>query len=317
MKQIIIMIFVLSFSSAFAKGVSAGTVIQNRATLSFSLEGDTFNIKSNIEKSIVAQLVDVKVSSLDTRAIIATLGDRDKVLTFKVLNSGNAKDSFVLFAQELNFKSDFSLDDKRIYLDTNDNYRFDLSDRLAKRVTLDEDEEQLVFIVSNVSDSLDVANGSQNHVTLKASSLTGGSGKRGKVYIGKGIKGVDVVDGFSGGVSEDDGSYKLLIANVILDKNVGIDDDELITVTIIVTIGGEGSVKDVNIVDEIPDETIYVNSTLMLDGREISDQKDSDAGHYKRGSKSRKAQILISLGDLEESSYHTISYNLKIRKGKK
>jgi len=313
MKYIVIIIFFFNLSTAFAKGVRAGTVIQNSAMLSFSLEEEEFIIKSNVAKSVVDQLIDVKVSWMDTRPMVVSLGERQRVLTYKVLNSGNGRDRYTLLAQELNYKSEFSLEEKRVYLDTNDNYRLDASDPQRKTVTLDEDREQLVFVVSKIGDALTASSGSQNFVNLKALSRIGGSGEKGKIYIGRGIDGVDVVDGFSGGVSEDEGSYKLLIANVILNKDVSIDNDGIITVSVLVTVGGEGSVKDVNIVDEIPNETIYVKNSLLLDGGALTDQDDSDQGRYKRKYKERKAQILMSLGELDISSTHTITYSLKIR----
>ena len=313
MKYIVIIIFFFNLSTAFAKGVRAGTVIQNSAMLSFSLEEEEFIIKSNVAKSVVDQLIDVKVSWMDTRPMVVSLGERQRVLTYKVLNSGNGRDRYTLLAQELNYKSEFSLEEKRVYLDANDNYRLDASDPQRKTVTLDEDREQLVFVVSKIGDALTASSGSQNFVNLKALSRIGGSGEKGKIYIGRGIDGVDVVDGFSGGVSEDEGSYKLLIANVILNKDVSIDNDGIITVSVLVTVGGEGSVKDVNIVDEIPNETIYVKNSLLLDGRALTDQDDSDQGRYKRKYKERKAQILMSLGELDISSTHTITYSLKIR----
>ncbi|HIP60172.1 MAG TPA: hypothetical protein EYH01_07085 [Campylobacterales bacterium] len=313
MKYIVIIIFFFNLSTAFAKGVRAGTVIQNSAMLSFSLEEEEFIIKSNVAKSVVDQLIDVKVSWMDTRPMVVSLGERQRVLTYKVLNSGNGRDRYTLLAQELNYKSEFSLEEKRVYLDANDNYRLDASDPQRKTVTLDEDREQLVFVVSKIGDALTASSGSQNFVNLKALSRIGGSGEKGKIYIGRGIDGVDVVDGFSGGVSEDEGSYKLLIANVILNKDVSIDNDGIITVSVLVTVGGEGSVKDVNIVDEIPNETIYVKNSLLLDGGALTDQDDSDQGRYKRKYKERKAQILMSLGELDISSTHTITYSLKIR----
>ena len=296
-----------------AKGVKAGTVIQNSATLSFSLENEDFSIQSNVDRAVVAQVLDVKVSWVDIRPMAVSHGEKKRVLTYKVLNSGNGRDRYTLLAEELNYKSEFSLEDKRVYLDTNDNYRLDSLDTERKTVTLDEDREQLVFVVSKISDSLSATTGSQNFVNLKALSRIGGSGQKGKVYIGRGVDGVDAVDGFSGGISEDEGVYKLLIANVILKKNITIDDAELITVSINVSVGGEGSVKDVNIVDEIPNETIYVKNSLHLDAGGLTDQDDSDAGRYKRKYKERKAQILMSLGELDTSSSHTITYNLKIR----
>ena len=130
------------------------------------------------------------------------------------------------------------------------------------------------------------ASGSQSFMNLKAISQIGGSGEKGMIHKGRGIDGVDAVDGFSGGMSEDEGSYQLLNANVILKKNVKIDKDRLITVYLTVTVGGEGSVKDVNIVDVIPAQTIYVRKSLKLDGKYISTQ-----GRYLEN----RAEVLVSL----------------------
>jgi len=304
MKYVVIIIFVINLSTLFAKGVSAGTVIQNSATLSFSLEAETFSIESNVEKSVVAQLIDVKVSWMDTRAVLVSEGEKDKVLTYKVMNNGNGKDRYRLVADELDYKSEFALKKRKVYLDTNNNFRFDNSDRERKGVTLEADKEQLVFVVSKIDKGLLVSSGSQSFMNLKAISQVGGSGKKGTVHERKGVDGVDAVDGFSGGMSEDEGSYKLLSANVILKKNVTIDKDGLILVYLTVTVGGEGSVKDVNIVDEMPHQTKYVPRSLKLDSRFLSDQ-----GRYKK----KRAQVLVSLGELDISSYHTISYNLRVK----
>ncbi len=311
MKYIIIIFLAINLSTLFAKGVAAGTVIQNSATLSFTMEEETFSIESNVEKSIVAQVIDVKVSWMDTRAVGVSAGESDKVLTFRVTNSGNGRDRFTLKADELDFKSAFSLMRKKIYLDTNNNFRFDASDRERKAVTLGADREKLVFVVSKIDKSLSVASGSQNFVSLKAISKTGGSGEKGTVHEGKGIDGVDAVDGFLGGMSEDEGVYTFLIANVVIKKDVYFSDG-LVRVLLTVTVRGEGHVRDVKIVDKIPQETKYVKGSLRLDGDFMSDQRDADSGRYKKKRGKRKARVVMSLGELDTSSFHTITYSLKI-----
>ncbi len=313
MKFIIIMILFLSHSFILAKGVGAGTVIKNSASLSFRVENESFKIKSNVNESVVAQLVDVKVSWMDTTAIAVSAGERKKVLSFKVLNSGNGRDKFRFTADTVAYKSDFSVEKKLIYLDQNNNYRFDSEDRARKTYTLEADQEQMFFVVSTIKDDADVPSGSDSFINFRAVSSVGGSGSAGHIHKRAGIKDVDAVDGFSGGISEDEGSYKLLVANVVLAKDVSEDVQGVITVAIDVRVVGSGSVKKVEIVDEIPDETIYVKNSLALDGMSLSDQDDGDQGRYKRKYESRKAQILMSLGELDTSSHHTITYNLKIR----
>ena len=312
MKYIVIMFLAMNLSTLFAKGVRAGTVIQNSATLSFSLEEEIFSIESNVAKSVVAQVIDVKVSWMDTRAVIVSAGEREKVLTYRVINNGNGRDRFTLEADELDYKSAFSLKRKKIYLDTNNNFRFDASDREKKTVALGADKEKLVFVVSRIDKKLSVASGGQCFMNLKAISKTGGSGEKGTIYEGKGVDGVDAVDGFLGGISEDEGIYKLLIANVIIKKDVSFDDG-FIMVSLTVTVWGEGDVRDVKIMDKIPNETVYVKESLRLDGGFMSDQRDSDQGRYKKKGRRRKANIEMSLGELDTSSHHTITYNLAIK----
>jgi hypothetical protein len=313
MKFVIIMILFLNISILYARGVSAGTVIKNSASLSFSIEDEKFKIKSNVNKSVVAQLVDVKVSWMDIRAITVSAGEKKKVLSFKVLNSGNGKDKYRLFADTVDYKSDFRVEKKVIYLDFNHNYRFDSEDRVRKTYELDADQAQMFFVVSTIKEDAKVESGSDSYINFRAVSYIGGSGIAGRIHKRAGVNKVDAVDGFSGGISEDEGAYKLLLANVVLAKNVTEDAQGIITVSIDVHIEGEGIARRVKIVDAIPDETIYIKNSLTLDGMSLSDQEDGDQGRYKRKYKSRKAQILMSLGDLDVSSHHTITYNLKIR----
>jgi len=307
------MIVFLNVTSLYAKGVSAGTVIKNSASLSFSIEDERYQIKSNVDKSVVDQLVDVKVSWMDTKPIAVSSGEKKKVLSFKVLNSGNGRDKFRLFADTIEYKSDFSVARKVIYFDRNHNYRLDSGDRVRKTYALNADEEQMFFVVSTIKKDTSVSSGSESFINFRAVSTVGGSGEAGRIHPRRGVKKVDAVDGFSGGISEDEGSYKLLIANVVLAKSVREDVLGIIAVNIDVHVEGEGSVKKVKIVDEIPNETRYVKNSLALDGMSLSDQKDGDQGRYKRKYLSRKAQILMSLGELDTSSHHTITYNLRIR----
>ena len=302
----------MNLSTLYARGVKAGTVIQNSATLSYSMEEETFSVESNVDKSVVAQLLDVKVSWMDTQAVAVSAGEKEEVLTYRVVNSGNGRDRFTLRADTLDYKSAFALKRKRIYLDTNNNFRFDASDRERKRVVLGADKSRLVFVVSKIDKKLSAQNGSQSFVNLKATSRTGGSGEKGRVYKGKGVDGVDAIDGLSGGVSEDEGAYKLLVANVRIKKDV-LFVDGFITISLRVSVLGEGVVKDVKIVDKIPNKTRYQRGSLQLDGHFISDQKDSDQGRYQKRRGRRKAKILMSLGALDSSSVHTITYKLSMK----
>ncbi len=309
----LLLLSVLSLSQLFGKGVRAGTVIQNMATLDYTMGKKEYHTKSNVQKSIVAQLLDVKVSWMDAQDITVVSGDKKRVLTFKVLNSGNGPDQFDLIKKFLRFRSGFKPKRSRIFLDKNKNYYLDSADRVKRSVTLQPDEEQLVFVVSNIGKQKDAKNGEKAFYSLKAISRKGGSGVPGKVHHKKGVKKVDAIDGLSGGVGEDEGAYQFLKATLKLNKSVEQDSNGVITVTIDISVEGEGSVKKVKITDEIPDETIYVKHSLRLNERAITDRKDGDEGWYKRRSRKGKAKIFLKLGDMDMMSHYIVKYRLRIR----
>ncbi len=309
----IFLFLILFIPQLFAKGVKAGTVITNVATLDYKMGNRDFHTKSNVQKSIVAQLIDVKVSWIDAQDITVVSGDKKRVLTFKVLNSGNGTDRFNLIKKFLSYKSDFQPKKSKVYLDRNRNYYLDSSDRVRKTVTLKPDEEQLVFIVSDIGKQQDAKNGAKAYYSLKAVSRRGGSGIPGKVHPQKGEKRVDAIDGLNGGIGEDEGNFKFLKATLILQKSVKQDDKGIITVTLDISVDGDGVVKNVKIEDEIPNETIYIKNSLTLNGRGLTDKKDGDEGRYKRRYKNRKAKIFLNLGDMDISSHYIAKYRLRVR----
>ncbi len=188
-----------------AKGVYAGTVITNVATLSFEVDSDQKSIVSNQTKDVVAQLLNVDVDSLDTQGIAVKAWDTDRVLTFKVTNSGNGTDSFKLSVTH-DPKSKFRAKNKRLYKDINGNKSFDKNDQQAYTLELSADESRTIFIVGDITD-IKLEQTSKNIIYLKAKSTIGGSGKKGTIYIAKGIKKVDAIDGVNGGVDVDESAY--------------------------------------------------------------------------------------------------------------
>ena len=100
---------------------------------------------------------------------------------------------------------------------------------------------------------------------------------------------------------------------MILQKSVKQDDKGIITVTLDISVDGDGVVKNVKIEDEIPNETIYIKNSLTLNGRGLTDKKDGDEGRYKRRYKNRKAKIFLNLGDMDISSHYIAKYRLRVR----
>jgi len=318
MKSFIMIALLLSASFLHAKGVSAGTVIENSATLSFSVQDEDFSLESNIVRDVVSQLIDVKVSWMDTRAIAVSKGDKGRVLTFKVINSGNGSDSFALQSEQAGGHSDFETKKNKIYIDSNDNLKLDKNDKKVSTIRLKEDETALLFISSNIVQKTSAISGSKSFVSLKATSLRGGSGKRGTLHKGEGINGVDAIDGIGGGVGSESGVYKLLNTNVHIEKSVYRDGSvaehflvgSILTVKIDITIQGEGTVDRLIVGDKLPEDVEYIKNSLRIDGKLLTDVRDEDRGTYL----SIEKKMTCFFKKLKSSSKHTMSYKVKVKK---
>ncbi len=291
----------------YAKGVGAGTVIKNRATLSYSLDGERKTLKSNFAKSVVAQVIDPKISWVDTDEVEVSNGQKKRVLTFLLKNSGNGLDKLSLISELEGYRSDFKVKKRVIYIDSNDNFRFDTQDKRVNSINLKEDEERHIFLVCTIPVNAKVKGASKSYILLRAISKRGGSGTKGKVHVGKGVKGVDAIDGINGGISEDSGIFKLLKTSVVLDKSVTQEDNGEILVLIDMHVEGEGIVKKVTITDKFPKDTVYVKNSLKLDDKVLSDKKDKDKGF------ATKKKIVVKLGTQKGGAKHQIRYRLRLK----
>ncbi len=312
---LIILLFFSQYSNA--KGVKAGTIIKNRATLSYTFSKKRYTIKSNQAKSVVDQIVDVALSWMDTAPVNVSSNENDSLLRFQIVNSGNGFDRFRLFAKKLKYKSHFQIKKIKLYVDTNKNGVFDSEDHPQKTIKLKADEKRFIFLSSKIAQNRKVANRSLSYIELKAVSKLGGSSKPGTIYRAKGIKGVDVIDGLSGGVAEVEGSYKFLKAKVRLKKRVYLDKNGDIVVKLSLLVEGRGRVRRVKIRDLIPKKTRYIKNSILLDNKALTDRKDSDEAYYKRARKRALAKIFFHLGDLVAGDSHEIEYRLRIKEEKR
>lgn len=85
----------------------------------------------------------------------------------------------------------------------------------------------------------------------------------------------------------------------------------IITYTLAVTVLGNGTAAGVVITDPIPANTTYMARTLRLDGSELSDVKDGDAGDV--GGTTAET-VTVTLGDMTGvSGTKTITFDVKIK----
>ncbi len=276
---------VVGITNIHAKGVLAGTEISNFSTLQYEINGVPYTVDSNTIVDKVDQIIDVNVVWNDASPIIVASGEINRVLTFKVTNTGNGNDTFDLAYDITNPSSDFIVTNPRIFIDTNNNGVFDVSTDLPVSSTmLAADAFSTIFLVSDMPTNSYIS-GSISSNAIEAKS-TIGSGAPGTLYPGAGTGGVFAVVGMSGGVSKAWGEYKMSNdLGVKLTKSATHSGSEVSTGTIVsynivVELQANGSVGNLIITDAIPAGTTYVAGSLKLDSVSLTDAVDSDSGRF-------------------------------------
>ena len=278
--------FILLSVNTNAKGVEAGTDITNIATLEYQIGGVSHSMSSNSVVDRVDQLIDVNIVWQDVSSVAVTSGDNNRILTYKITNTGNGKDTFALTYIH-DSTSDFAINNPRIYADTNNNGIFDISiDQQVSQITLEADASSILFLISDIPTTI-YSNCSKSKNILSATSNTGGSGTIGTMYTTAGINGVVAIDGMSGGKDRDTGIYEIknLYAKLAISATTPAETftSSIIKYTIIATLTGDGVLDSLVVADTIPVGTSYIANSLKLDGVSLSDAVDSDNGSFGSG----------------------------------
>jgi uncharacterized repeat protein (TIGR01451 family) len=314
-----LLLFLLLMIDLYAKGTSAGTVINNIATLDFVVDNQQQQIESNVASDTVAQLIDLHIDSLDTKDITIKKGEDLLPLSFQITNTGNGNDNIEL-SYMIDQKSDFQINEMILYIDSNHNKQFDTEDQTAQKLSLEADESRVFFLTSKAIIEPKV---SKRHnkciVTVKGRSTIGGSGERGKVHKDKGVKGVDAVDGEDGGIVETVGvwdyeSSKLLFIKQTSTVKNRFGNSEPISgaiITYLVDISTPNSVTAKNVIykNPIPKNTQYKKGSMHLNGKKLSDCKDSDQGLYD----SKNNLIKVDIGCVAAGDKQQIQFKVKIK----
>lgn len=322
---VVLAVAVLVPVSVQAAGTAAGTNITNKATATYTINGNNVTADSNTTTVKVAEIINLSAAWQDASNIPAYPGDSNKVLTYKVSNTGNGTEGFVLSANVAVAGDDFNpaLSGNGIYLDANGNGVYDSgTDTLYTAGTNDPnltaDGYVTVFVLCDIPSGL--SDGNLGFVSLTANSKTSGvSVAAGTVYAGGGDGGVDAVIGGTGGSATQTGKYQVAVITVSVVKSAAVSDQfggtkpvpgATIQYTITVTVAGTGTAAGVVITDPIPANTTYTAGTLKLNGMALSDAKDADAGDVGG---TTAGTLAVSLGDLTSSSaVQSITFDVKI-----
>ncbi len=276
----------LAAQGAHATGVTAGTLIQNTATATYTTGSGGGSVQSNTVTVKVDELLDTAVASLSGSAV--SVGSNPAVLPFSVTNTGNGPEAFNLFANPAIPGNAFDGTVQSIVIDNgNGIYESGVDVVLAPGAStpvLAPDQSLTVFVL--VTPPAGAADGNTSQLRLTADAATG-TGTPGTVFAAQGQGGGDAVVGSSGASANALGAMIASLGAVTLTKSFTIADPfggsqpvpgAIVTYSLLAQVNGTGSVDSLHVTDSIPAGTSYVANSLKLEGTGLTDLADGDAG---------------------------------------
>ncbi|MEN9924707.1 MAG: hypothetical protein RL268_833 [Pseudomonadota bacterium] len=272
--------------AALAAGVSAGTLIESTATATYTSGTYDGSVTSNTVTVRVDEVVDVTVTAQPTTAVVA--GD-PVALSFSITNTGNGPEAFNLLVDAALAGNNFDALVDGLFVDSNGNGIFDSGTDQeiaagAATPAISADNSLTVFAVVRLPAG--ATDGQTSQVRLAASAVTG-TGSPGTSVAGQGVGGGDAVIGASGGDGSASASLVANLASVTLTKSAAIADPfggsqpvpgATVTYTLTAVVAGSGQVENLLVENPIPAGTTYQPGTLKLDGANLTDAADTDAG---------------------------------------
>ena len=177
---------------------------------------------------------------------------------------------------------------------------------------LDPDESITVFILSTIP--ADANDAERAEVELSAVAVTG-SGAPGTTFAGQGDGGGDAVVGSTGADAEDSSFFIIQAAQVSLVKSATVVDPfggteavpgATITYQLVATITGSGTLNNLVITDDIPNDTTYTLESITLEGVGKTDANDADEGSYDGSA------IAVALGSVPGGQTRTVTFQVTI-----
>ncbi|HQV02723.1 MULTISPECIES: hypothetical protein [unclassified Novosphingobium] len=300
---------------AQATGVSAGTLIENTASATYTSGTASGTVQSNTVTVRVDELLDVAVAGLTSTPVSA--GSGTAVLAYSVTNTGNGPEAFNLAINPAVAGNQFDATVQQVVIDSNGNGTYDpgvdaVLPSGSPTPSIAADGSLTVFVI--VSLPTTATDGQTSQVELTASAVTG-TGTPGTAFAGQGAGGGDAVVGSSGA---DDNAFDSLIATlatVSLTKAASIADPfggsqpvpgAVVTYTLTATVNGTGQVENLHVTDAYPTGTTYEASTMTLDAAALTDAADADAGTASG------TGIDVNLGTVAGGTTKVVKFNVKI-----
>ena len=299
---------------AHATGVTAGTLIQNTATATYTSGASGGTIQSNTVTVKVDELLDVAVAGLTTTPAIAGAGN--VVLEYSVTNTGNGPEAFDLVVNPAVAGNGFDAVVQQIVVDNGNGIYEPGIDLVLPAGTptplIAADGSVKIFVI--VSLPAGATDGQTSQVQLTANAVTG-TGTPGTVFAGQGDGGGDAVVGSSTASKNANDALIASLATVSLVKSASVVDPfggsqpvpgAVVTYTLTATVNGSGQADALHVTDVIPAGTTYQAGTLTLDSAALTDANDVDAGQASASG------VDVNLGTVAGGSSKVVKFNVKI-----
>lgn len=297
-----------------ASGVPAGVVIENTATATYTAQSIVQSVDSNTVTVRVDEILDVATATQESGSVPASTS---ATLRFKVTNTGNGPEAFVLTADPAIAGNAFNAVVTGLAVDVNGNGFYDVGidtalTNGATSAVIAADGSLDILVLVEIPNSAP-ANATST-VSLNATATTG-TGAAGTLFAGAGVNGGDAVVGASTASAAAQATLIVTKAVVALVKSALVADpfggarpvpQATITYSIVANVTGTGTVVGLAVADAIPTGTTYRPGSLTLEGAALTDGADADAGQAS------SSGVAVQLGDLAAGSTRTVTFQVRI-----
>ena len=271
---LVISTVLLGSQAVWALGTPVGTTISNRATASYTINSVPLSANSITISTTVDELINATVTWQDSNTVTVIPGALDQPLTYRVTNTGNGTESFVL-AEDVNLVTDdFDPVFVSLYVDNGDSiYDSAVDAAYGTSVTVAADGWATIFMVNNIP-AAGLSDADIGSAQLTATSTNAVANTTpGTLIAGGGDGGVDAVIGATGGFDSAIGSYQVFTTTVSLTKSAIVSNafggtqpipGATISYTIIISVNGSGQASSFVLTDQIPTDTTYSPGTLAV-----------------------------------------------------
>ena len=306
---------VVAPGAAHATGVTAGTLIQNTASATYTSGSSSGTVSSNTVSITVDELLNVAVAGLTTTPAVA--GQTSAVLEYSITNTGNGPEAYNVTVNPAVAGNAFDATVQSVVVDTNGNGVYDPGvDQVlatgASTPSIAADGALKIFVIVSLPSG--ATDGQTSQVQLTADAATG-TGAAGTVFAGQGDGGGDAVVGTSTASGNAKDTLVASLAVVALTKSALIVDPfggsqpvpgATVTYTLTAAVSGTGQATGLHVTDIIPAGTTYQPGTLTLDASALTDGSDADAGVAS------SSGVDVTLGTVNGGTSKTVKFNVKI-----